>query len=220
MIQNERGRLIVGEKKELNMDYIMEGYSFLFINIDGKQESNLTDIDLSTMIRNSTIKSEDKIIYRPHSFLIRENIMFYLIKDDIIIGFIESSINKDRRLLAFDIYIDYLKLHPDFIGQKICKIMMKMFINTINIGKSEPLSFVLENFGGIPACRCYINSFSELGYTAFDAITTTNLSIDKCDEYDEILMGFMYGMEEQLVHGGKNKKKSNKKKSNKRIHYK
>jgi len=108
-----------------------------------------------------TQKCTKTTIYEPPKYKydpMKENIILYLIDNNIIIGYVESSINHNC------ISIEMVKLKNSFIGKGLCKLLISQFINfTKYLGKN----YYLLNAAGLSSYMCYFKAFS----TEYDVYT-------------------------------------------------
>ena len=132
-----------------------------------------------------TQKSTITTIYKPPLYdTMGENIILYLINNNIIIGYVESRINHNC------ILIEMVKLKNSFIGKGLCKPLISQFINfTKYLGKN----YYLLNGAGLSSYMCYFKAFS----TEYDVYTFQS---DDGEKFEGIVeQTFMKKSEEPVV---------------------
>lgn len=85
----------------------------------------------------------------------------YLELDNIIIGYLLYTYIKNQDT-DDHIYIDYVEVHPNYTGHRLCN---KLILELIKL-KSNINKFELLNVGGLPAFKCYVNTFIQNGFRA------------------------------------------------------
>jgi hypothetical protein len=179
-------------------------YQYAFLSDGVTHGSMNVNVD-ANMINNSKQLNFEVPIY---TF---GNQVLYIIKQDIIIGYVKGNmITEDLHeyMDESDIYIDSVKINIQNQKKGLCKMMVKLFILCVNNSKNNYLSYILANTGGTVSCRCYINAFNECGYLSFlyDEITTekTLITNDMCSD-NTVFLKFSY------TRGGFKSSKRNKK---------
>ena len=164
-------------------------YQYAFLS-DGVTHSSM-GVD-TNMINNSKQLNFELPIYT------LGNQVLYIIKQDIIIGYVIGNIITEdlhEYMDESDIYINSVKINTQNQKKGLCKMMVKLFILCVNNSKNKYLSYILANTGGAVSCRCYINAFNECGYLSFlyDEITTekTLISNDMCSD-NIVFLKFSY----------------------------
>lgn len=136
----------------------------------------LTNKTYSNTLKNIKSKStalssiEGKDVFYPYLILsnptsdikFKPNCGFiYLELDNIIIGYLLYTYKKNPDTKAH-IYIDYVEVHPNYTGHRLCN---KLILELIKL-KSHINKFELLNVGGLPAFKCYVNTFIQNGFAA------------------------------------------------------
>ena len=83
----------------------------------------------------------------------------YLELDNIIIGYLLYIYSDTEKT---HIYIEYVEVHPDYTGRRLCNKLIQELINL----KPDINNFELFNAGGLPAFKCYVNTFGRNGFIA------------------------------------------------------
>lgn len=78
--------------------------------------------------------------------------------EDMIIGYVNSN-DRYAPHIGKHLYISLVIVHPLYRGIGLCKLLILKLIEFT--GKSI---YSLKNIGDIPACKCYVNAFSEKGF--------------------------------------------------------
>jgi hypothetical protein len=168
----------------------------------------------------------DKQIYS-HSNVFSYNkdmINIYLIEGETVIGYITGSSNTSEIPTSnFDIVISYVHIDPHHRGNKLCKLMIQLFLLNVNLSFETNLSFGLYNIGEEISCKCYFDAFTQCGYQTFyynvdDDLQNTEgkiLSRNLCSS-NVIIMVFLYVDTASGKYKIKKIKKINKTKNRKR----
>jgi hypothetical protein len=117
------------------------------------------------------------------------------------------------------VYISEVDVHPDYIGNKFCKKLVKYLMENVAVLSPDYTHFFIENAsktgGGIPACICYVKSgtenFYDLYYYNKNSQSLKTMSPQLCITSDEdtlysIPQTYFYVKKQDK--GGKRKKKT------------
>lgn len=111
----------------------------------------------------------DKDVFYPYLILpsltddikFKENCGFiYFELDGIIIGYLLYTYKNFDSEKKNHIYIDYVEVHPDYTGKRLCNKLIQELLHF----KSDINKFELFNVGGLPAFKCYVNTFIQNGF--------------------------------------------------------
>jgi len=80
------------------------------------------------------------------------------------IGSVEANIENGRG--HYNVHIFWVQIDDHYQNQGLCFRIMKYFIREV-IRLDPRASFILENLGGYPSCRCYVKAFNECDYHSF-----------------------------------------------------
>jgi len=130
--------------------------------------------------------------------------VYIVLNNTIVIGRMYGNYSKETH--NFD--IDRIDILPGHRGKGWCKKLLHEFIKNMEqkYGKRKrnPLSFSLENVGGVGGCRCYAKSFSSQSYIV--KRKKSPMTIDECEEFsnqrlsrDQKLMVFQKKQQQNLV---------------------
>lgn len=174
-----------------------------------------------SLLRKRTINVISLFSQKPYFYPGKTNKMLYLLKNNVVIGYVDgnSTDNKLNDLGSYEVYIDYVSIIDEYRGKKLCKLMVQLFLLSVNDSNNKKLSFLLINAGKEIACKCYFNAFNECGYTSFlynydvennklmdtqNELVRIKMSPSTCDSDINIqtFMGFIY----RGSSGGKTKK--------------
>ena len=147
----------------------------------------------------------------------------YIIKSDIIVGYVCGYKNfddsyRDKNNNPY-VYISYVEIKENNRRQGLCKLMIQLFLLSVNESEKQTRSFNLENTSGSTSCKCYFDAFTECEYLTYSYNNEPEedgkelMTREMCDTR-ETAMAFVY---RGLIGG---KMKTNKKtKTRKNIHW-
>jgi len=75
--------------------------------------------------------------------------------DNKIIGYLQYLVNNDST-----IDIEYVEVHPDFRGHKLCNKLIELLIDHNKLA----IKYILFNVGGLAGYRCYVSAFRKNGF--------------------------------------------------------
>ena len=163
------------------------------------------------LLKKITDNAKSLYLQKPYFYPGKTNKILYLLKNNVVIGYVEGNSldSKLNELGSYEVYIDYVFIIDEYRGKKLCKLMVQLFLLSVNDSSNKKLSFLLINAGKEIACKCYFNAFNECGYTSFlysydvendklvvnqNELVREKMSPSTCDSDIDTLtfMGFLY----------------------------
>ena len=191
-------------------------YNYIYIDdnrIYGTLDNSVFINDIKKIKGKNTLVK--RIYFTPLKPVFRPNnnqMILYLIQDEVIAGYIQGSTDTSEINDSYDIMIDYVSISDEHRGKKLCKLITQLFLLNVNLSYGRNLSFALLNIGKEIGCKCYYDAFTENGYLTFFYETNNykiigepkNMTKNLCSVYKDqmISMIFIY----RNLSGGKSKK--------------
>jgi hypothetical protein len=119
--------------------------------------------------------------------LLKKRCILFMVHDGIIIGWISGELFDDDINNKY-IEIDWVEVHPLYGGKGICKILLEYLI--LNM-QNEYNNFILDNEAGSIGCKCYVGTFTQLGYDAYNLDTNQSVLISTCNLNPDSQNGFI-----------------------------
>lgn len=137
-------------------------YTYVFFNQNG-ESSDDTDYEepkstpeFKPMTRVEILEIE-KYTQKHNSSL-----LLYLLHNRQVIGYVYGTIQENNT-----IYISFVEIHKMYKGKRLCRPMLKQFIQESEKVVQNIPYFYLGNEGGVYSGRCYIQAFAEMRYSVY-----------------------------------------------------
>ena len=146
---------------------------------------NIPNINLNLMIRNSDTSSDfspDNILSKLNEDQTtkqgRDSSSLYLTTQtgDKIVGYISGYVYEELGVISF------VEFHPSIRGLGLCKQYLDKYIKNVLATHPNVDTYQLFNVGGEYACRCYIKSFEQNGFSFRDSVN--------CKDIGDVVMYF------------------------------